>query len=103
MTLRRLAAYGPAIVLAIALLALWQLYVQVSQVGPRFLPSPTAVIAALVIGWRRMRRNRPLSVHTIARGLFPRRLIRNDSTLADVGKQTLVPYSADYHFFRADH
>jgi hypothetical protein len=24
------------------------------------------------------------------------------STLADVGKQTLVPYSADYHFFRAD-
>lgn len=23
-------------------------------------------------------------------------------TLADVGKQTLVPYSADYHFFRAD-
>lgn len=51
MTLRRLAAYGPAIVLAIALLALWQLYVQVSQVGPRFLPSPTAVIAALVTNW----------------------------------------------------
>ncbi len=25
------------------------------------------------------------------------------STAADVGKQTLVPYSADYHFFRADH
>lgn len=24
------------------------------------------------------------------------------STPADVGKQTLVPYSADYHFFRAD-
>ncbi|HEY7305419.1 MAG TPA: DUF3455 domain-containing protein [Bryobacteraceae bacterium] len=24
------------------------------------------------------------------------------SSLADVGKQTLVPYSADYHFFRAD-
>jgi Protein of unknown function (DUF3455) len=24
------------------------------------------------------------------------------STVADVGKQTLVPYSADYHFFRAD-
>jgi Protein of unknown function (DUF3455) len=24
------------------------------------------------------------------------------STLADVGKQMLVPYSADYHFFRAD-
>jgi hypothetical protein len=24
------------------------------------------------------------------------------STLADVGKQTLVPYAADYHFFRAD-
>ena len=25
------------------------------------------------------------------------------STAADVGKQVLVPYSADYHFFRADH
>jgi uncharacterized protein DUF3455 len=25
------------------------------------------------------------------------------SVLADVGKQTLVPYSADYFFFRADH
>jgi hypothetical protein len=25
------------------------------------------------------------------------------STPADVGKQALVPYSADYHFFRADH
>jgi hypothetical protein len=25
------------------------------------------------------------------------------STSADVGKQTLVGYSADYHFFRADH
>lgn len=25
------------------------------------------------------------------------------STTADVGKQALVPYSADYHFFRADH
>jgi Protein of unknown function (DUF3455) len=24
------------------------------------------------------------------------------STLTDVGRQTLVPYSADYHFFRAD-
>ena len=51
MTLRRLAAYGPAIILAITLLALWQLYVQASQVGPRFLPSPTAVIAALVTNW----------------------------------------------------
>jgi hypothetical protein len=25
------------------------------------------------------------------------------STSADVGKQTLVPYTADYHFFRADY
>jgi NitT/TauT family transport system permease protein len=51
MTLRRLAVYGPALVLASALLALWQLYVQASQISPRFLPSPAEVIAALVNNW----------------------------------------------------
>jgi ABC-type nitrate/sulfonate/bicarbonate transport system permease component len=51
MTLRRLATYGPAIVLAIALLALWQLYAQASQISPSFLPTPTAVITALVNNW----------------------------------------------------
>jgi len=43
------------------------------------------VIAAAIIAWRRMRRNRPLRAGTVLRGLFPRWLIRNDSTLADVG------------------
>ncbi|HEV2583623.1 MAG TPA: ABC transporter permease [Ktedonobacteraceae bacterium] len=51
MTLRRLAGYGPALVLAITLLALWQLYAQISQISPRFLPSPVAVVAALVNNW----------------------------------------------------
>lgn len=51
MTLRKLAGYGPAIILLITLLALWQVYVQVSQVSPLFLPSPTAIIAALVQNW----------------------------------------------------
>lgn len=51
MTLRRMANYGPALVLTIALLALWQLYVLVDQISPRFLPAPTAVVAALVINW----------------------------------------------------
>jgi len=51
MTLRRLAGYGPALVLMIGLFALWQLYVQIGQISPRFLPSPTAVVSALVNNW----------------------------------------------------
>ena len=42
MKLRRLAGYGPALVLMIALLAVWQLYVQFSQISHLFLPSPGA-------------------------------------------------------------
>jgi len=54
MKLRKLANYGPALILIIALLAIWQLYTQLGQVGqisPLFLPSPTAIIAALVNNW----------------------------------------------------
>ncbi|MGH2494057.1 MAG: ABC transporter permease [Ktedonobacteraceae bacterium] len=51
MKLRKLASYGPAFIVIIALLAIWQLYVQVSQVSPLFLPSPTAIIAALANNW----------------------------------------------------
>lgn len=51
MTLRTLAKYGPALVLACALLAMWQFYVQASQISPRFLPAPTDVVAALVNNW----------------------------------------------------
>lgn len=51
MKLRKLANYGPALILLITLLALWQVYVQVSQISPLFLPSPTAIMAALAQNW----------------------------------------------------
>lgn len=51
MKLRRLAGYGPAFVLAITLLALWELYVRATQVSPLILPAPTAIIRALVNNW----------------------------------------------------
>ena len=51
MKLRRLAGYGPAFVLAITLLALWELYVHATQVSPLILPAPTAIIQALVNNW----------------------------------------------------
>lgn len=51
MKLRKLASYGPALILLISLLALWQVYVQVSQISPLFLPSPTAIVAALAQNW----------------------------------------------------
>ncbi len=51
MKLRRLAGYGPAFVLAITLLALWELYVRATQVSPLILPAPTAIIQALVNNW----------------------------------------------------
>jgi ABC-type nitrate/sulfonate/bicarbonate transport system permease component len=51
MTLRRLAGYGPAIVLTLALLALWELYVRAGQVSVQVLPSPIAIIQALINNW----------------------------------------------------
>ena len=51
MTLRRLSGYGPALVLALALLALWELYVRASQVSVQVLPSPVAIIQALFSNW----------------------------------------------------
>jgi len=51
MKLRKLASYGPAITLLISLLALWQVYVQVGRINPLFLPSPTAIVAALAQNW----------------------------------------------------
>lgn len=51
MTLRRLAGYGPALVLALALLALWELYVRVGWISARVLPSPIAIVQALVNNW----------------------------------------------------
>jgi len=51
MKLRWVAGYGPAFVLAVALLAFWELYVRSGQVNPAVLPSPTAIIAALIDNW----------------------------------------------------
>src|SRR5512135_722236 len=51
MTLRRLASYGPALVLAVALLALWELYVRAGNVSVQVLPSPIAIIQALFNNW----------------------------------------------------
>jgi hypothetical protein len=53
----------------------------------------------------------PTGGNTLTRTTFIQRLNTNGgsapatgcSTAADIGKQALVPYSADYHFFRADH
>ena len=51
MKLRKLASYGPALILIITLLSFWQLYVQVGQISTLILPSPTAVVAALANSW----------------------------------------------------
>jgi NitT/TauT family transport system permease protein len=51
MTLRRLAGYGPAFVLTLALLAIWELYVRADQVSIQVLPSPIAIVQALGNNW----------------------------------------------------
>lgn len=51
MTLRRLAGYGPAFVLTLALLALWELFVRAGLVSVQVLPSPIAIIQALFNNW----------------------------------------------------
>ncbi len=51
MTLRRLAGYGPALVLTLSLLALWELYVRAGHVSVQVLPSPIAIIQALINNW----------------------------------------------------
>ncbi len=51
MTLRRLAGYGPAIVLTLVLLALWELYVRAGQISTQVLPTPTAIVQALINNW----------------------------------------------------
>src|SRR3989442_8489710 len=51
MTLRRLAGFGPALVLTLSLLALWELYVRADHVSVQVLPSPSAIIQALINNW----------------------------------------------------
>jgi len=48
MKLRRLANYGPAFVLFIALLALWEAWVRSGQISFLLLPTPTSIVQALI-------------------------------------------------------
>lgn len=59
MKLRWLAGYGPAFVLGVTLLALWELYVRMGQVSSQVLPSPSAIVQALFENWG------IISVHTL--------------------------------------
>ena len=51
MKLRWIAGYGPAFVLAVTLLACWELYVRFGQISAAVLPTPTGVVQALVDNW----------------------------------------------------
>jgi ABC-type nitrate/sulfonate/bicarbonate transport system permease component len=51
LTLRRLAGFGPAFVLAVALLAFWEIYVRAGLISPIYLPAPTAIVQALFNNW----------------------------------------------------
>lgn len=57
--LRRIAGYGPAIVLTVALLAFWEVYVRAGQVSSTILPTPSAIVQALIANWD------VISVHTV--------------------------------------
>ncbi len=47
----RLARYGPAFIVAFALFLCWELYVRLTHLSPLILPTPTAVLSALVGNW----------------------------------------------------
>jgi ABC-type nitrate/sulfonate/bicarbonate transport system permease component len=51
MKLRRLAGYGPAFVLTLTLLVLWELYVRAGQISVQVLPAPTAIVQTLIGNW----------------------------------------------------
>src|SRR5437588_12969967 len=59
MKLRWLAGYGPAFGLAASLLAIWELYVRTGQISASVLPTPTAIVQALIDNWD------VISVHTL--------------------------------------
>ena len=59
MKLRWIAGYGPAFVLAVGLLAFWELYVRSGQISPAVLPTPTGIVQALIDNWD------VISVHTL--------------------------------------
>jgi ABC-type nitrate/sulfonate/bicarbonate transport system permease component len=51
MKLQRLANYGPAFVLFVVLLAIWELYVRSGQISAFVLPTPVAIFQALIDNW----------------------------------------------------
>jgi ABC-type nitrate/sulfonate/bicarbonate transport system permease component len=51
MKLQRIASYGPAFVLIVVLLALWELYVRSGLISMATLPTPTSIIQALFENW----------------------------------------------------
>ena len=51
MKLRRIANYGPAFVLAVTLLLLWELTVRANLSLTVFLPAPSTIVQALVLNW----------------------------------------------------
>ncbi|HEY4386183.1 MAG TPA: ABC transporter permease [Ktedonobacteraceae bacterium] len=51
MSLRRLASYGPAFVLGVAILLIWELAVRTGSVNDFYLPAPSAIIVALFQNW----------------------------------------------------
>jgi len=59
MKLRGIVGYGPAFVLAVGLLAFWELYVRSGQISPAVLPTPTGIVQALIDNWD------VISVHTL--------------------------------------
>ncbi|HCJ35635.1 MAG TPA: nitrate ABC transporter permease, partial [Ktedonobacter sp.] len=51
MKLRWLAGFGPAFVLGVTIVALWELYVRSGQISSQVLPTPTAIVQALIDHW----------------------------------------------------
>lgn len=49
--LRRVAGYGPAVVLTVTLLVCWELIVRAGQVNVHVLPAPSAILQALFTNW----------------------------------------------------
>ncbi len=59
MKLRWIAGYGPAFVLTVTLLLLWELYVRSGQISATLLPTPSSIVLALFDNWD------IISVHTL--------------------------------------
>jgi ABC-type nitrate/sulfonate/bicarbonate transport system permease component len=51
MKMRWIANYGPAFVLTVTLLVLWELYVRSGQISATVLPTPTSIVLALANNW----------------------------------------------------